>query len=426
MAKLRLEELKCDFAPHLAKSGTGIEHACELDEDLFACSLFEIVATLSKNERLLERYGWALESGAFGSGLEAWLQCELITSEAMVKSTEQAKPVVVKIRRGIDRDVVAFDGDRCWFVLLSGEVVEAHAAFAATMRKVEEDPIASYSGEDPWTRSNLFGGGKLEAIVRGEHVGDGLALAVHWLRGLRSEKVEVDLGVAFDWLPGSAHPDYHKARWDERQPPEALVERLFRAPLRFVVHQGWGSLITHAFDDSPPDSFWPMLAADVQAQRRLLTVEEKGLVNGVERRLFFQRASCAIGMAVYLQLARIRLIVAGRREAVRLLCLPSEAESKSKLARRGAVDAQLRLLRVAAHVYQGAEEEKLLVAALRSFDEMEVFLGLVAAVEMASLGATVSPFELCRPCWEPIDSLAELMTLSDEEVASIVSMLNED
>lgn len=407
MEELRLERIEREIAEGELPRAARYEDGSNFDQALLGCAILEMAAALDGEPELSRRYAWVMEPGAFVSGVEAWLQYEVIMALKVTPFETEEKVVVIRVLTGLGADTKRAEGARCWFIALDARMLWAHGALAQTMAEVKERRESAYEGEERWCRSDMFGGGRLEALVREEHVGHGYVAALSWLRRLGPDG-ELKLGDVRDWLPGVGDPDYYKERWESKIPPESLIERLVRAPLRFAVFRAWGSFLTHVFDDQPQESFWPMSAADIYGQGLLLALEEKSEINGVERSFFFARGSSAIGMSVYLQLARTRLIRDARVEAVRLLCLPTEADATPKLRRRGAIDAQMRLMNVINH--RDAQDEQHGLAMLAAFDEMQVFFGLVAAVELSALGATVWPMSMCSIGWEDVRDYLEKMT----------------
>jgi hypothetical protein len=408
MVELSLSDIESAFTKLTGADAARYEPNSAFDAALLSESIRAMRLLLNADPDLEARFAWITEQNTFASGIEAWLQHEIIEATRALPPNPEDKPVVIRISDGASKDVMTLDAPRCWLVVLNSRVLFAHAELLARMRVVELQAGEAYDGDDPWRRTDIIGGGRLETLARGESLGLGLAYAqvIEWITRMGSDGVR-DLGPVSDWLPSVADLGMHVARIKAKKLPEMQVEHLVRAPLRFAVFHGWGTFITHTFDDRPADDFWPLSAADVHGQHRLLALDEKVLIHGVPRNYFFGRAGPAVGMAVYLQLARARMIPAAQIEAARLLCLRPASGETPTLRRRGARDVQLRLHNAALHVFTDADDDDMTRLGVAAFNEMQVFAGLVAAIVLISLGATVSLPDLCVGEWDTVRQFIE-------------------
>lgn len=352
-------------------------------------------------------YGWTAEAGAFASGIEAWMQNEVMRSVRLGRPAREREAIVVRVVDGLSADTVVVRSSRCSFVLISSDVVDSHFALLRAIESPALRTLRPYEGEDAWTSSNLIGGGQVEALIR-----DDAAAAFALITGLLSWEAAYagarSLTDPEGWVTAPEQADSADGQGGAAQ-PLTMADRLVKAPLRFVLYRKSAMirLLEYNGEEAPLSR---AISGDLVALTDLLSVEgrrEGKTHNGYD---------AAAGMAVALQLMRLRRIHLQTRQAVVMLCVPQYEPQLGPPERLARTEMQLRCMQAMRFAFDTTDDPSPGLALMGLVDEMQVVIGLVSALTLSKLGSTVDLALLCTSRWRdfPIHHVDGIDELSQE------------
>src|ERR1035437_6357348 len=108
-------------------------YACPSDFDsaLRAESLEACAEVINTFPQAGELYGWTPIAEAFGSGIEAWLQHELVLAQCALLGEVRDRPLVVRVVDTSRLDTWTLRAERCDFLMFPASRVGAHVALHA-------------------------------------------------------------------------------------------------------------------------------------------------------------------------------------------------------------------------------------------------------------------------------------------------------
>lgn len=375
--------------------------ASTFDERLRAAAAHgcrELLALLPSS--VARHYRWTAEEDAFGSGVEAWLQHEVLLALSAGWLPPGAPAVAIHVVDGLSGDAWTGIGERCRHVAVAADVVDAHVALLRAVIGMCAHAPAPYGDADRWCHTNLVGGGQVEALAR-ENVGLAYAHTLRCLAWQGAYAAADALEEPHVWVPTAATPDQLAARARLGAKQWTAVERLVRAPLRFLAFR-WVEPEPLPASEAPRTAFQLEALADIAAIVRLTRIEQHARVDGVEHAALQPAGSAAIGMAVSLQTTRMRRVHVGSAEAVRRLCLGGDDPPPAAIRRLGRIEAQMRCMWASALGLRPTGDDRGAHSLTFAFDEMQVLFGLAAALCLANLGGRVVLDRLCAAGWEEV------------------------
>ena len=346
-----------------------------------------------------ELYSWAGESRAYCSGIEAWLQHEVLLTLTTERSGPAPKsPVVIRVadvQKALDPWTVVTR--HATFLVIPRPLLDRSVAFQRAVLTMTLHAPEPYAADDRWLRTNIMGGAHMEAAARSERLGFAYAAVLEFLEGGTVYSNSPFLGECSDWIP-------HRAGLcDEGLGAGATdVEILVRAPLRFAVFQEWGHARTKQFAETPRGDFGRERSADNSAMRCLRALADEVKVGGVGWGAFFGRAGVASGMPICLLLKRLDRLQTGLGAAVEWLCSSRRDADPPAMARLSQAEVMLRCASVVTTQLMWDPDEEMADALLRCVEEMQMFCGLAEGMLLARLGGTIHLARLCRVEWEAV------------------------
>jgi hypothetical protein len=352
-------------------------------------------------------YGWTAEPGAFASGIEAWMQYEVMRAVRLGRPARDRNAIVVRIVDKLSSDSVVVRASGCYFVLISNDVVDSHFALLRAMQSAALRAVYPYEREDAWTSSNLIGGGQVEALIRRD-----LSAAFAVMEGLLSwEAAYAGARLLEDperWIiPPEQAVGGDASRLGKEQ--LTMIDRLVQAPLRFLLYRK--SAMIRLVEYSEKDGRLSRgISGDLLALIDLLSVE--GRRNEKKRNGY----GAAAGMAVGLQLMRLRRIHVQTRETVFRLCVPQYEPQLGLPERLARTEVQLRCMQAMRLAFGTLEDPGPGLVLIGLVDEMQVMIGLVSARTLAKLGGGADLTLLCTSRWRdfPIHAAGWVNDLWDE------------
>jgi hypothetical protein len=407
------------------RSTTGGEHErltspSDFDRKLREEAAVHIGAFLDQVENGKEQYAWSTEPGSFNSGIEAWLQHELLLALNPGHPGPARGPQLPAVARVVDtkemRAPWTISTPLAVFLLVPANLIDRYVALQQAVLTITVHAPDPYDESDRWCRTNLLGGGHMEAAARGEMLGVAYAAAQAFLVDEGAYATSPFLGDPSDWIlhaPGAKEGD----ETGSLGPGDTDVEILIRAPLRFGLFQEWGHSLTELFADRPRGDFGREQSADNTAVHCFRKLEEDACVEGVSWKEFFGRGSVATGMSIHLQMKRVDLLRRGLPRAVEWLCLSTDEGDRPAMTRLSLGEVMLRCAGVATMLGYREEDQWTPFALLGSVDEMQVFFSLVAALLLIRTGGTADLGRLQSVEWEAVIDYYEARNKALEKVS---------
>ncbi|MDP1819281.1 MAG: hypothetical protein Q8K58_05230 [Acidimicrobiales bacterium] len=338
------------------------------------------------DDELAEHLRWTSEDGAFGIGLEGFLQTQVMFA---LQSRPQPEPVVVRIVRGMTDVTRTLRLDSIHFLMVSAEFVDLLARIAdawayalAWHKKVTaehgpDDPLESH-----WTRTNVLGGRDLEILTRGKGLGFSYLAVDRFQKRVASWRTfGEDVDEKIDHV-------------------QQMNDDLFvLGPLQYALFHEWGlHLMTTRTEEDK--RFWREVTADIHALDlfdRAMNPADYGAGPASHP----APPEAIVAYSVYLQARRLHRFDTGVPELIRGLCLPSvRLAAPPPLGRLGRTEVQMRLATIAP--FLGSDREDVPTLLIGVNDEMQVFYGLVIARTLIRLGGTAYLESLCGTDWTEV------------------------
>lgn len=386
-----LADVSQDFASVREKFGERFKSPSEFDAGLRVRASQELVSLLHAVPGLEQQYNWTTIRGAFCSGIEAWLQHEILLSLSLRHAANDPPLVVRVVEADCGRAVQGIKGSHCQFLLVPVSLIDRYVALQQALLEMTVWSGEPYPGDDPWCRTNLIAGSHIEALLRGERLGFAYAAALRFLKGEARYTSSDYLGAPEDWLPRASTIFESEGDTD--------VEKIVRAPLRFALFHEWGrSLSPFASSRSRGDP-WGESAADIEAVRQLLDVQGSIPVHGIPRAEFYGGYSVEIGMAIFIQMQRIALLTEGLSAAVSWICCVTDKRTRPAMVRLSQGELIHRCLN-AVQIGMSERSETEQYSLLLSVDEMQVFFAAVAGVLLGRFGGGINLNSLRQVGWQ--------------------------
>lgn len=380
-------EIEADFAKVTDDDVDRFVGITTFDRQLGRWAATEIEATLGGLEAA-NSYRWCVEPEAFASGIEAWLQLQVLRSLRFSRPSRDLAPCfVIRMIEGPCPDITLLGGSDYRFVCVSIGVVDSHFALLRRFREMRTRGEQRYDDEDRWCHSNLVGGAEVEWLVRKE-------LQIAYTDILKMLAWDGAYATTTSPLPADAR------NATEAQPPAArgapldFADRLAWGPIQFLVLRETAQhRLGHGLDYKTP--FWRASAGDLVGMLDFRKVEGSIPPEDEQRARLF----AVVSMGVALQMTRVRCVRNGTSEAVRRLCLRAAQSSPQTVQRLGQIEVQMRFLNAAPFQVGPEGDDSAGHLLLDVFDEMQITFGVAAASAIVETGGRATIEDLCRAEW---------------------------
>jgi hypothetical protein len=413
-----LQLIEADLVQGSGAASERFRCGADFDRELHTRAVEACAGLLENHLPNADSYRWCVADGAFASGVEAWLQLEVLQSLRFARpSLKQHGPFVVRILDDIPTDTTLLDGSNCQLVLVSSQVIDAHAALLRAVLLMCELAERPYEGAEPWCRSDLVGGPRIEALAR-EQLGLAYGSVLKMLRWEGAyalvDELRVPLDLPFECESSSSSSTAELSCGAPLGLSDRLVltDRLVWGPVRFLVLRE--SAARRVLEDHKSHeaggTFERTSAGDAVGVLDLLRVLDNAPVPDRER----GRMLGAVSVGVALQMTRVRRVRNGTAEAVRRLCLHDGHDIPRQVHRLGRIETQMRCVLAGRHLMPPEGDWSTGFVPWFVFDEMQVVFGLAAALTITSVGGRVTLDNMCHVGWDEVgERVRQEVELSD-------------
>jgi hypothetical protein len=348
------------------------------------------------------QYQWTRSPAVFQSGVEAWLQHEVVqalASSGWALSAGADRPFVIRVVHTERRTTWTVSSELCRYVMVPFSYVDRYVRLASAMRRILSFGPIPYSDNDPWCTTNLIGGSYLEYLLRSEHLGLAYGAMHEILDSPAAYENALSLGEPDEWVL-STYSLRRALGSLLARPNERCTERLVRAPLRYTVFHEMGHSLSGMGADPSLREFERDRGADGAAVSMLVSLERSARVRGVTRDALGTDLSASLGMGVHLQMERVDRALLAHKNAITWLGRDGATGIPPQLNRLSWGEVTLRYLSAAGVPLAG--EDRLIYALAGALNEMQVIFGVIAGLLLARLGGTIHLHRLCSGIWEPL------------------------